>query len=44
VKQRSMDMTQSKDIKWNDQYASKGVDERVWAVQPVEHAGTKVTK
>jgi hypothetical protein len=23
--------------------ASKGVDERVWAVQPVEHAGTKVT-
>jgi hypothetical protein len=24
--------------------ASKGVDERVWAVQPVKHAGTKVTK
>jgi hypothetical protein len=24
--------------------ASKGVDERVWAVQPVEHAGTKVIK
>jgi hypothetical protein len=24
--------------------ASKGVDERVWAVQPVEHAVTKVTK
>jgi hypothetical protein len=24
--------------------ASKGVDERVWAVQLVEHAGTKVTK
>jgi hypothetical protein len=24
--------------------ASKGVDESVWAVQQVEHAGTKVTK
>jgi hypothetical protein len=24
--------------------ASKGVDERVWAVHPMEHAGTKVTK
>jgi hypothetical protein len=24
--------------------ASKGVDESVWAVQLVEHAGTKVTK
>jgi hypothetical protein len=24
--------------------ASKGVDERVWVVQIVEHAGTKVTK
>jgi hypothetical protein len=24
--------------------ASKGVDERVWAVQPVEHAVIKVTK
>jgi hypothetical protein len=24
--------------------ARKGVDERVWAVQLVDHAGTKVTK
>jgi hypothetical protein len=24
--------------------ASKGVDESIWAVQLVEHAGTKVTK
>jgi hypothetical protein len=24
--------------------ASKGVDERVWVVELVEHAGTKVTK
>jgi hypothetical protein len=24
--------------------ASKGVDESVWAVQQVEHVGTKVTK
>jgi hypothetical protein len=38
-----MDLTQRKGIGRTNN-ASKGVDERVWAVQLVEHVGTKVTK
>jgi hypothetical protein len=37
-------MTQAKASSGRANNASKGVDERVWAVQLVEHAGTKVTK
>jgi hypothetical protein len=44
VEQGSLDMTQSKGVKWKANNASKGVDERVWAVQLVDHTGTNVMK
>jgi hypothetical protein len=43
VERGGMDMTQKKASNGRTNNASKGVDESVWAVQLVEHAGTKVT-
>jgi hypothetical protein len=42
VEQGSMDMTQS--MKHQVEGPIKGVDESVWAVQLVEHAGKKVAE
>jgi hypothetical protein len=36
-----MKVTQSKIIKWRDQYACEGVDKSIWVVQPREHVFTK---